>query len=203
MLYQSLSVIQGRFFWLRDDRAKGVPFGLSVALRANILKSLNYGGAGDGLVETVTMKIGYARISTEDQSLDLQRRALNDAGCAVFFEDMGLSGALASRPGLDQALNRLEAGDVLVVWKLDRLGRSLRHLVNLLEKLERRGVGFVSLTEAIDTTTPGGRLVFHVMAALGEFERSLIAERTRAGMQAAKARGVHVGRPRKRASEAA
>ena len=139
------------------------------------------------------MLIGYARVSTDDQNLDLQRRALHAAGCAQIFEDQ-VSGAALARPGLSQAMKRAGAGDVLVVWKLDRLGRSLPHLIELLRELGSRGAGFRSLSENIDTTTAGGRLIFHMMGALAEFERSLIAERTRAGIGAAKARGVHVGR---------
>ena len=143
------------------------------------------------------MKIGYARVSTEEQHLDLQLQALEAAGCVVIFEDHGVSGAQADRPGLTAALARLQSGDVLVVWKLDRLGRSLIHLVQFLDGLGRKGAGFASLSEAIDTTTAGGRLVFHMLGALAEFERALIVERTRAGMAAAKRRGQHVGRPRK------
>ena len=139
--------------------------------------------------------LGYARVSTDDQNLDLQRRALMAAGCAQIFEDQ-VSGAALSRPGLDQAMAVAGDGDVLVVWKLDRLGRSLPHLIELLRDLGSRGAGFRSLSENIDTTTAGGRLIFHVMGALAEFERSLIAERTKAGIGAAKARGVHVGRRR-------
>ncbi len=141
------------------------------------------------------MNIGYARVSTTDQNPDLQRRALEAAGCAPIFEDL-ISGATTKRPGLDQALAALDAGDVLVVWKLDRLGRSLSHLIEVISTLGDRGIGFRSLSENIDTTTAGGRLVFHMMGALAEFERSLIQERTRAGMQAARARGVRVGRRR-------
>ena len=143
------------------------------------------------------MKIGYARVSTDEQNLDLQRHALTAAGCAAIHEDRGLSGAARDRPGLAAALARLAPGDVLVVWKLDRLGRSLPDLVQLLDRLGQAGAGFASLSEAIDTTTAGGRLVFHLLGALAEFERALIAERTRAGMAAAKRRGKHVGRPRK------
>lgn len=143
------------------------------------------------------MKIGYARVSTDEQSLDLQRHALEVAGCAVVYEDRGISGAAADRPGLAAALARLRPGDVLVVWKLDRLGRSLFKLIEFLDGLGRTGAGFASLSEAIDTTTAGGRLVFHMLGALSEFERSLIAERTKAGMAAAKRRGQHVGRPHK------
>jgi DNA invertase Pin-like site-specific DNA recombinase len=137
--------------------------------------------------------VGYARVSTLDQDASLQRDALAAAGCAKLFEDRA-SGARTDRPGLAQALAFLRDGDVLVVWKLDRLGRSLAHLVETVAALAARGVGFRSLTEAIDTTTPGGRLVFHLFGALGEFERDLIRERTRAGLAAAAARGRRGGR---------
>jgi len=137
--------------------------------------------------------VGYARVSTADQALALQLDALAAAGCAKVFEDRA-SGARADRPGLGAALDYAREGDVLVTWKLDRLGRSLPHLIETVAGLERRGVGFRSLTEAIDTTTPGGRLVFHLFAALGQFERDLIRERTRAGLVAAAARGRQGGR---------
>lgn len=143
------------------------------------------------------MKIGYARVSTDEQNLDLQRTALEGAGCERIFEDHGISGGATRRPGLSEALSAMSAGNVLVVWKLDRLGRSLSHLVSLLDDLSKRGVGFASITESIDTTTAGGRLVFHMMAALSEFERSIIVERTKAGMAAAKRRGKRLGRPAK------
>ncbi|MEI2418449.1 recombinase family protein, partial [Orrella sp. JC864] len=141
-------------------------------------------------------KYGYARVSTEDQNLDLQVSALTRAGCVRLYTDKGISGAAASRPGLDAVLRKLKPGDTLVVWRLDRLGRSLRYLVDTIDKLGKKGIQFVSLTENIDTTHSGGMLLFHMMAALAEFERSLISERTRAGMAAAKARGRHVGRRR-------
>ena len=140
------------------------------------------------------MLIGYARVSTDDQNLALQRDALEVAGCDRTFEDHGISGATRVRPGLDSALAALSTGDVLVVWKLDRLGRSLPHLVETLTTLGEREIGFRSLSEAIDTGSAGGRLVFHLMAALAEFERALIVERTTAGLKAARARGVRVGR---------
>lgn len=142
------------------------------------------------------MKIGYARVSTDEQNLDLQRQALEAAGCDAVYEDQGVSGAAAERQGLAEALAKVGPGDVLVVWKLDRLGRSLAHLIHVIDGLGKAGAGFVSLSESIDTTTAGGRLIFHMMGALAEFERSLIGERTSAGMQAAKRRGKHVGRPR-------
>jgi DNA invertase Pin-like site-specific DNA recombinase len=137
--------------------------------------------------------VGYARVSTADQDPGLQLDALNAAGCAKVFEDRA-SGARADRPGLRAALDYAREGDVLVTWKLDRLGRSLPHLIETVAALERRGVGFRSLTEAIDTTTPGERLVFHLFAALGQFERDLIRERTRAGLAAAATRGRKGGR---------
>lgn len=137
--------------------------------------------------------IGYARVSTSDQDLALQLNALNKVECVRVFDDKA-SGAKTDRPGLAEALAYVRNGDVLVVWKLDRLGRSLPHLIDTVAKLEKRGVGFKSITEAIDTTTPGGRLVFHIFGALGEFERDLIRERTRAGLDAAAARGRKGGR---------
>ncbi len=145
------------------------------------------------------MKIGYARVSTDEQNLDLQRQALEADGCAVVHEDKA-SGVLASRKGLTDALARCNCGDVLVVWKLDRLGRSLLDLVGLVEDLKGRGVGLKVLTgqgAQVDTTRPEGRMIFGIMATLAEFERELIRERTKAGMAAAKRRGVAVGRPRK------
>lgn len=142
------------------------------------------------------MKIGYARVSTEDQNLDLQISALNGAGCSRLFSDHGISGSEFSRPGLRCALEALSAGDTLVVWRLDRLGRTLRKLVELVDELGARKVDFFSLTECINTTSSGGVLIFHVMAALAQFERSLISERTRAGMAAARKRGQHLGRRR-------
>lgn len=137
--------------------------------------------------------IGYARVSTLDQDPALQLDAFTAAGCAKVFEDRA-SGARADRPGLRQALDYVREGDVLVVWKLDRLGRSLAHLIETVTALEERRVGFRSITEAIDTTTPSGRLVFHLFGALGQFERDLIRERTRAGLTAAAARGRTGGR---------
>jgi len=137
--------------------------------------------------------LGYARVSTGAQDLSLQHDALNAAGCLRIFDDTA-SGALDDRPQLAELLDHLREGDTLVVWRLDRLGRSLRHLVETVTALANRGVGFRSLRESIDTTTPGGRLVFHVFAALAEFERDLISERTHAGLAAARARGRKGGR---------
>lgn len=142
------------------------------------------------------MLIGYARISTDEQKLDLQTDALQKAGCERVFSDTA-SGAKDDRPGLAGALEVLVQGDVLVVWKLDRMGRSLPHLVSTVSELQARGVEFRSLQEAIDTTTPGGRLVFHVFAALAQFERELIRERTKAGLEAARSRGRIGGRRHK------
>ena len=141
------------------------------------------------------MIVGYARVSTEDQTLALQQDALQTAGCSRIFTDT-VSGAKAERPGLTQALDHLREGDTLVVWRLDRLGRSLANLIDLMTLLEERKVGFRSLTEQIDTTTSGGKLIFHIFGALAEFERNLIRERTMAGLRAARARGRQGGRPR-------
>ena len=141
-----------------------------------------------------TYRLGYARVSTTQQDEALQLDALNKAGCDRLFIDKA-SGKLASRPALDDLLEQARTGDALVVWRLDRLGRSLRHLLDVVADLEQRGVGFLSLTEAIDTTTPGGRLVFHVFASLAQFERELLRERTMAGLAAARARGRTGGRP--------
>jgi DNA invertase Pin-like site-specific DNA recombinase len=142
------------------------------------------------------MLIGYARVSTDDQNLDLQRDALQKAGCEQIFTDR-ISGTKDRRPGLEEALSHLRSGDTLVVWRLDRLGRSLRHLIDTVTTLQERGIGFKSLTESIDTTTSGGKLVFHIFGALAEFEREIIRERTNAGLQAARARGRNGGRPKK------
>ena len=142
------------------------------------------------------MLIGYARVSTDDQNLALQRDALAAAGCEKVYEDR-ISGAKAERPGLALALEVARAGDTLVVWRLDRLGRSLKDLIALAERLDKRGIGLRSLKEALDTTSSGGRLVFHMFGALAEFERDLIRERTRAGLGAARARGRLGGRPKR------
>ena len=140
------------------------------------------------------MTFGYARISTTQQDEALQLDALTQAGCTRIYTDTA-SGAAQSRPALDELLEHLRPGDTIVVWRLDRLGRSLRHLVELVAMLEEQHVGLRSLTESIDTTTPGGKLIFHVFAALAEFERELIRERTYAGLAAARARGRVGGRP--------
>ena len=142
------------------------------------------------------MNIGYARVSTFDQTLILQQDALATANCERVFTEV-ISGAKSDRPGLTEALDFLRPGDVLVVWRLDRMGRSLKMLIETLTLLSERGIGFRSLTEQIDTTTPGGKLIFHVFGALAEFERDLIRERTQAGLAAARARGRKGGRPRK------
>jgi DNA invertase Pin-like site-specific DNA recombinase len=139
------------------------------------------------------MKIGYARVSTDDQNLDLQRDALQQAGCSVIYEETA-SGKNAARPELEQCRKALRPGDTLVVWRLDRLGRSLHDLVQIVSELEQKGIGFESITERIETASAAGKLVFHVFAALAEFERNLIRERTRAGLAAARARGRKGGR---------
>jgi len=141
------------------------------------------------------MLIGYARVSTLDQTLALQQDALSAAGCEQLYTDT-VSGSVTERPGLTQALSHLRPGDTLVVWRLDRLGRSLPHLIETVRKLQERGIGFRSLQEQIDTTTSGGKLVFHVFGALAEFERDLIRERTHAGLAAARKRGRLFGRPK-------
>ncbi len=141
------------------------------------------------------MLIGYARISTADQTLNLQRDALEQAGCDKIFTDTA-SGAQAERRGLQEAMEYVRAGDTLVVWRLDRLGRSLRHLIETITALHEREIGFKSITENIDTTTSGGKLVFHIFGALAEFEREIIRERTKAGLLAARARGKKGGRPK-------
>ena len=141
------------------------------------------------------MLIGYARVSTQDQTLNLQLDALKQAGCSKLFTDT-ISGATTERPGLDAALSYVRSGDTLVVWRLDRLGRSLRHLIDTISGLQSRGVGFKSVQENIDTTTSGGKLIFHIFGALAEFERDIIRERTNAGLQAARARGRKGGRPK-------
>lgn len=140
-------------------------------------------------------KIGYMRVSTDGQTTDSQRDALTAAGCVKIFSDEGVSGALRDRPGLTEALNYLREGDVLVVTKLDRAGRSLNNLLALISTLDGRGIGFNSLGEAIDTSTASGKLLLHVLGAIGEFERAIIVDRTKAGLAAAKARGRTGGRP--------
>jgi DNA invertase Pin-like site-specific DNA recombinase len=142
------------------------------------------------------MRIGYARVSIADQNPDLQEDALQKAGCEKIFRDIA-SGTVDSRKGLSEAIEYARDGDTLVVWKLDRLGRSLKHLIETVNTLAGRKVGFQSLRESMDTTTSGGKLVFHVFGALAEFERELIRERTQAGLRAARARGRNGGRPRK------
>src|SRR5437588_833520 len=140
------------------------------------------------------MKIGYVRVSKQEQHEALQIDALKEAGCEKWFVDK-MTGSKAERKGLDEALAYVRPGDTFVVWKLDRAGRSLTHLIELLKGLQERGIEFISLTEQIDTTTPGGKLIFHLMGALAEFERDLIRERTNAGLAAARARGRTGGRP--------
>lgn len=147
---------------------------------------------------TAKTRIGYARVSTDDQNLDLQRDALTKAGCTPIYEEkVSGKGTGAERPEWVQCLKALRSGDTLVVWRLDRLGRSLSDLVRIVGELEQRGVGFESLTEKIETSSAAGKLIFHVFASLAEFERNLIRERTRAGLEAARARGRIGGRTRK------
>jgi DNA invertase Pin-like site-specific DNA recombinase len=140
--------------------------------------------------------IGYARVSTEDQRLDMQLKSLEVAGCDKVFYDHGISGGKANRPGLEQALRNLVEGDMLIVYKLDRLGRSVLHLADLLARLDNQNVQFWSMTEGINTATPGGKLIYHIFAAVAEFHRDLIRENTRNGLRAARERGAKIGRPR-------
>jgi DNA invertase Pin-like site-specific DNA recombinase len=141
------------------------------------------------------MNIGYARVSTQDQTLNLQKDGLENIGCSKIFTDT-ISGAKAERPGLTEALAYVREGDTLVVWRLDRLGRSLKHLIETITNLNNRKIGFKSIQENIDTTTSGGKLIFHIFGALAEFERDIIRERTNAGLAAARARGRLGGRPK-------
>jgi DNA invertase Pin-like site-specific DNA recombinase len=143
----------------------------------------------------MVMLVGYARVSTTDQTLNLQKDALEKLGCTRIFTDTA-SGAKTERVGLEEALGYVREGDTLVVWRLDRLGRSLKHLIETIRELNKRKIGFKSIQENIDTTTSGGKLVFHIFGALAEFERDIIRERTSAGLKAARARGRKGGRPR-------
>lgn len=141
-------------------------------------------------------KIGYVRVSDKDQSEALQLDALKAAGCKIIYGDHGVSGKIRRRAGLDELLSKLKKGDTLVVWKLDRLGRSTIHLLQIMSDLRERGIDFQALTQGIDTTTAVGRMLFGQLAVFAEFERETISERTKAGMEAARRRGVHIGRPR-------
>jgi len=141
------------------------------------------------------MKIGYARVSTKDQNLSMQVDALKEAGCAIVYEEVA-SGAKTARVVLDEIMRHLREGDTLVIWKLDRLGRSLRHLISLTTQLTEKKVGLISLNDPIDTTTAQGRMNFGIFASLAEFERELISERTQAGLKSARARGRKGGRPK-------
>jgi DNA invertase Pin-like site-specific DNA recombinase len=150
---------------------------------------------------TVAMKFGYARVSTKEQNLDPQIDALEKEGCKTIYQEK-ISGAKADRPELRKMIDQLREGDVIVIWKLDRLGRSLHDLVNLITEIQDKGAGLKSLNDSIDTTTPQGKLTFHLFAALAEFERDIISERTRAGLEAARARGRKGGRPKGLSKEA-
>jgi DNA invertase Pin-like site-specific DNA recombinase len=147
------------------------------------------------------MKIGYARVSTKEQNLALQLDALEKEGCKKIFQEK-ISGAKADRPELKKMIDQLREGGVIITWKLDRLGRSLRDLVNLMNEIQDKGAGLKSLNDSIDTTTPHGKLTFHLFASLAEFERDIIRERTRAGLEAARARGRKGGRPKGLSKEA-
>lgn len=146
-------------------------------------------------IECKGRKIGYARVSTKDQKLRMQLDGLNAVGCDLIFKDHGISGAKAKRPGLDKMLKALKPGDTVVVFKLDRLGRSVLNLSDLLVRFQRDGIDFCSISEGINTTNPSGKLVFHIFSAVAEFHRDLIIENTIAGMGAARRRGKHLGRP--------
>lgn len=147
------------------------------------------------------MKIGYARVSTKDQNLSLQKDALQKEGCELVFEEK-VSGAKPDRPELRRMIDQLRKSDLVIIWKLDRLGRSLRDLVNLVTEIQDKGAGLKSLNDSIDTTTPQGKLTFHLFAALAEFERDIISERTKAGLEYARARGRKGGRPKGLSKEA-
>lgn len=147
------------------------------------------------------MKIGYARVSTKYQNLFLQKDALLEEGCKIIFEEK-VSGAKSDRPELRKMVEQLREGDVIIIWKLDRLGRSLRDLVNLINEIQDKGAGLKSLNDSVDTTTPQGKLTFHLFACLAEFERDIISERTKAGLESARARGRKGGRPRGLSKEA-
>ena len=144
------------------------------------------------------MNVGYARVSTADQTLNLQLDAFKEIGCTKIYTDTA-SGAKQERKGLEEAISYAREGDTLVVWRLDRLGRSLKHLIETVTALQARNIGFRSITEQIDTTTSGGKLIFHIFGALAEFERDIIKERTQAGLTAARARGRIGGRPKAKA----
>lgn len=146
-------------------------------------------------IECAGREIGYARVSTKDQRLRMQRDGLQAVGCSPIFEDHGVSGARSSRPGLDELLAMAKAGDTVVVFKLDRLGRSVLHLADLIVSFQKHGIHFCSLSEGINTTTPGGKLVYHVFAAVAEFHRDIIIENTIEGLNAARRRGRRLGRP--------
>lgn len=141
------------------------------------------------------MKIGYARVSTQDQSLNLQTDALDKAGCSKTFKDI-ITGSAIRREGFDAALKYAREGDTIVVWRLDRLGRSLKNLIEVINNLSDRGVGFLSLNESIDTSNPSGKLIFHIFSALAEFEKDLIRDRVKAGLESSRARGIIGGRPK-------
>lgn len=147
------------------------------------------------MIDAPGRKIGYARVSTKDQKLRMQRDGLEAAGCDLIFEDHGVSGGDASRAGLDAMLAELQPGDTVVVFKLDRLGRSVLHLADLLVRFQREGIHFCSLSEGINTATPGGKLVYHLFSAFAEFQRDIIVENTLAGLEAARRRGCKLGRP--------
>lgn len=146
-------------------------------------------------IRSTGRKIGYARVSTKDQKFRMQREALHAVGCDEIFEDHGLSGALSKRPGLDEMMKTIKTGDTLVVFKLDRLGRSVLHLSDLLVRFHNENIHFCSICESINTTTPGGKLIYHMFSAFAESQREIIVENTIYGMEAARKKGKHIGRP--------
>ncbi len=171
-------------------RSEGFPFVYTAGLRQRLRAIKPVSG------RATTMAVyGYARVSTEDQNLDLQRDALRAAGCEQIFDDVGVSAVAKTRRGFDNLVDVLQDGDTLIIWKLDRAFRSLRQALDVLEVFDRRGIEFRSLTDQIDTTTPMGKCMYQVRNAFAELERSLISERTKAGMEAARARGKRIGRP--------
>ena len=182
---------------MATKRTKTVRAAVRLKRRRPAAKKVTRARSSDaGDITSKPMLIGYARVSTVDQNLALQRDALTEAGCQKIYTEQ-MSGAVTERPALHDALEFARSGDTLIVWKLDRLARSIKQLIETVENLRIRGIGFRSLTEALDTTTAQGRLVFHMFGALAEFERSLIRERTQAGLAAARRAGRTGGRPPK------
>ena len=196
----SLTSVIETFLIYLINLSQNFPIGLKTRFKIKVLKTsvfwhknlVKHGG--------VNMIVGYARVSTDEQNLDLQIDALNEAGCERIYEDK-ISGSKTERAGLDKALNSLRKEDTLIVWKLDRLGRSLQHLISIIIEFNVSGIYFKSLKESLDTSSSTGKLIFHIFGALAEFERDIIRERTMAGLAAARARGRVGGRPKSLNSE--